>query len=92
VPHRSGVPGTSPLRYANGDAPVVATRDFDYQFVRPGGVPAMCHVRSSTGGTTTWTEQAIHPDARKVGSGPPFRQCLVQKYRYAGTLGGEGET
>jgi len=52
----------------------------------------MCHVRSSTGGTTTWTEQAIHPDARKVGSGPPFRQCLVQKYRYAGTLGGEGET
>ena len=52
----------------------------------------MCHLRSSTGGTTTWTEQAMHPEARKVGSGRPFRQCLAQKYRYAGTLGGEGET
>jgi hypothetical protein len=42
----------------------------------------MCHLQSSSGGTTTWTEQAIHPEARKVSSGPPFRQYLVQKYRY----------
>ncbi len=52
----------------------------------------MRHVRSSTGGTTTWTEQATHPEAHEGGSGLPFRQCVVQKYRYAGTLGGEGET
>jgi hypothetical protein len=39
-----------------------------------------------------WTEQATHSEARKVGSGSLFRQCLAQKYRYAGTLGGEGET
>jgi hypothetical protein len=52
----------------------------------------MCHLRSSSGGTTTWTERAIHPEARKVCSGSPFRQCLMQKYRYAGTLGGDGET
>jgi hypothetical protein len=51
----------------------------------------MCDLQSSSRGTTTWTEQAIHPEARKVSSGPPFRQCLAQKYRYAGTLGGEGE-
>jgi hypothetical protein len=49
----------------------------------------MGHVRSSTGGTTASTEQAIHPEAHKGGSGPPLRQCVVQKYRYAGTLGGE---
>ena len=42
----------------------------------------MCNLRSSSGGTTTWAEQAIHPEARKVSSGPPFRQYLVQKYRY----------
>jgi hypothetical protein len=52
----------------------------------------MCDVRSSTGGTTTWTEQPTHPEAHEGGSGPPFRQCHVQKYRYAGTLGGEVET
>ena len=46
----------------------------------------MCHLQSSSGGTTTWTEQAIHPEARKVGSGPPFRQCLVKKSRSTGTL------
>jgi len=51
----------------------------------------MCHLQSSSGGTTTWTEQAIHPGAREVSSGPPFRQCLVRKYQYARTLGGEGE-
>ncbi len=59
----------------------------------------MCHLQSSSGGTTTWTEQAIYPEARRVGGGPPFRHYLVQKYRYAGTqkswyagtLGGEGE-
>jgi len=59
----------------------------------------MCHLQSSSGGTTTWTEEAMHPEARKVSSGPPFRQYLLQKYwytgtqksRYAGTLGGEGE-
>jgi len=51
----------------------------------------MCHLRSSSGGTTTWDEQVIHPEARKASSGPPFRQCLAQKYRYAGTLGEEGE-
>jgi hypothetical protein len=90
VPHRSGVPGTSPLRYANGDAHVVATKDSFYQFVRAWDVQVMCHLQSSSAGTTTWTEQAIHPEARKVSSGPPFRQCLAQKYRYAGTLGVEG--
>jgi hypothetical protein len=51
----------------------------------------MCHLQSSSAGTTTWTEQAIHPEARKASSGPPFRQCLAQKYRYAGTLGEEGK-
>jgi hypothetical protein len=51
----------------------------------------MCHLRSSSGGTTTWDEQVIHAEARKASSGPPFRQCLAQKYRYAGTLGEEGE-
>jgi hypothetical protein len=56
----------------------------------------MCDLQSSSGGTTTWTEQAIHPGARELSSGPPFRQFLVQKYvvqkyQYAGTLGGEGE-
>jgi hypothetical protein len=56
----------------------------------------MCDLQSSSGGTTTWTEQAIHPGARELSSGPPFRQFLVQKYvvqkyRYSGTLGGEGE-
>ena len=93
MPHRSGVPGTSPLRYANGDAPVVATRDFDYQFVRPGGVQAMCHVRSSTGGTTTWTEQAIHPEAARLaavrrlgnasykGTGTPVRLAARGKHK-----------
>ena len=30
----------------------------------------MFHLQSSSGGTTTWTEQAIHPEARKVSSGP----------------------
>jgi hypothetical protein len=45
----------------------------------------MCHLQSSSGGTTTWTEQAIHPETRKVSSGPPFRQYLLQKYWYAGT-------
>ena len=51
----------------------------------------MCHLQSSSRGTTTWIEQAIHPEARKVSSGPPFRQYLLQKYWYAGTLGSEGE-
>jgi|GEM_PF-915595 hypothetical protein len=51
----------------------------------------MRHLQSSSGGTTTWAEQAIHPGARKVSSGPPFGQCLVRKYRYAGTLVDEGE-